>query len=73
MKCLFVDINRLDNLEKIRHISDLTTLPVENKKSDIVTSKIGNSHKESFNMWFHYCEGKTKAHYYQVQTAEGML
>jgi hypothetical protein len=49
---------RLENLEKIRHTNgtNLSSLPVDNKKS--VTSSVGKSsknHKRS-NMWCHYCD-----------------
>jgi hypothetical protein len=51
---------RLENLEKIRHTNgpNPSSLPVDNKISQTVTSSVGKrskNHKGS-NMWCHYCD-----------------
>jgi hypothetical protein len=50
----------LENLENIRYTNgpNPPSLPVDNKKTDSVTSSVGkssNNHKES-TMWCHYCD-----------------
>jgi hypothetical protein len=50
----------LENLEKIRHTNgpNPTSLPVDNNKTDSVTSSAGKSSKNhnGSNMWCHYCD-----------------
>jgi hypothetical protein len=49
----------LENLEKIRRTNgpNPSSLPVDNKKTDSVTSSVGKSSKnyKGSNMWCHYC------------------
>jgi hypothetical protein len=53
-------LKRLENLEKIRRTNgpNPSSLPVDNKKSVIVTSSVGKPSKnhKRFNMWCHYCD-----------------
>jgi hypothetical protein len=50
----------LENLEKISCTNDPSpsSIPVDNKKTDSVTSNVGKSSKnhKGSNMWFHYCD-----------------
>jgi hypothetical protein len=54
------DFKNLENLEKIRCTNgpNPSSLPVDEKKTESVTSSVGKSskHHKGSNMWCHYCD-----------------